>query len=92
MLVEGKTATHTWTWGVLNVATIQPCALELTSELVGQSDTTRGGEPKFPELGSGTAKTLPLLHAGAHQFGVMGPLVNDMTTVIERRFRASAYW
>jgi len=36
--------------------------------------------------------TLPLFHAGAQQFGVMGPLVNDMTTVIERRFSASEYW
>ena len=36
--------------------------------------------------------TLPLFHAAAQQFGVMGPLVNDMTTVIDRRFSAGEYW
>lgn len=35
--------------------------------------------------------TMPLFHAGALQWGIMGPLVNDMTTVIERRFSAQAY-
>ncbi|MEQ8652464.1 MAG: AMP-binding protein [Kiloniellales bacterium] len=36
--------------------------------------------------------TLPLFHAAAIQFAVMGPLVNDMTSVIDRRFSVSAYW
>jgi crotonobetaine/carnitine-CoA ligase len=34
---------------------------------------------------------MPLFHAGCLQWGLIGPLVNDMTTVIDRRFSASTY-
>jgi len=36
--------------------------------------------------------TLPLFHVGGTQLGIVGPLVNDMTTVMDRRFTASGYW
>lgn len=36
--------------------------------------------------------TMPLFHAGAIQWGIMGPLISDMTTVIDRRFSASTYF
>jgi crotonobetaine/carnitine-CoA ligase len=50
----------------------------------GEVYETKPGETHFT--------TLPLFHAGAIQFGVMGPLVNDMRSVIDRRFSASQYW
>ncbi|MGI4796655.1 MAG: AMP-binding protein [Janthinobacterium lividum] len=36
--------------------------------------------------------TLPLFHAGGIQLGIVGPLLNDMTTVMDRAFSASGYW
>lgn len=50
----------------------------------GEVFATRPGERHYT--------TLPLFHAAAQQFAVMGPLVNDMTTVIDRRFSATDYW
>lgn len=50
----------------------------------GEVFTVRPGELHFT--------TLPLFHAGAIQFAVMGPLVNDMRSVIDRRFSAGGYW
>lgn len=50
----------------------------------GEVFTVSPGETHFT--------TLPLFHAGAIQFAVMGPLVNDMRSVIDRRFSVSGYW
>jgi crotonobetaine/carnitine-CoA ligase len=50
----------------------------------GETFSVRAGERHFT--------TLPLFHAAAMQFGVMGPLLCDMTTVIDRRFSVSNYW
>ena len=36
--------------------------------------------------------TLPLFHASGIQLGILGPLVNDMTVTMDRRFSASGYW
>ena len=36
--------------------------------------------------------TLPLFHASGVQLGIVGPLLNDMTVVMDRRFSASGYW
>lgn len=36
--------------------------------------------------------TLPLFHAGGLQLGIVGPLLNNMTTVMDRAFSASGYW
>ena len=36
--------------------------------------------------------TLALFHASGVQLGVVGPLLNDMTVVMDRRFSASNYW
>ena len=49
----------------------------------GEAFGVRAGERHF--------STMPLFHAGALQWGIMGPLVNDMTTVVDRRFSASNY-
>lgn len=49
----------------------------------GESFGVKAGERHF--------STMPLFHAGALQWGVMGPLVNDMTTVVDRKFSASRY-
>lgn len=35
---------------------------------------------------------LPLFHAGALHWALMGPLVSDMSTVIDRRFSANSYF
>ena len=35
---------------------------------------------------------LPLFHAGALHWAMMGPLVSDMSTVIDRRFSANTYF
>ncbi len=35
---------------------------------------------------------MPLFHAGALHWALMGPLVSDMSTVIDRRFSANAYF
>ena len=50
----------------------------------GETFAVRAGERHF--------STLPLFHAAAIQFAIMGPLVNDMTSVIDRRFSASDFW
>ena len=36
--------------------------------------------------------TLPMFHASGTQFGILGPLLNDMTSAIDRRFSVSSYW
>ena len=36
--------------------------------------------------------TLPLFHASGIQLGIIGPLLNDMTVTMDRRFSASGYW
>ncbi len=36
--------------------------------------------------------SLPLFHASGVQLGIVGPLLNDMTVVMDRRFSASGYW
>jgi carnitine-CoA ligase len=36
--------------------------------------------------------TLPLFHASGIQLGIVGPLLNDMTTVMDRRFSGSGFW
>ena len=47
-------------------------------------------------LGAGAADhhytTLPMFHASGIQLGILGPLLNDMTATIDRRFSASGYW
>jgi crotonobetaine/carnitine-CoA ligase len=50
----------------------------------GESFSVRAGERHY--------STMPLFHAGALQWGVMGPLVCDMSTVVDRRFSASRYF
>ncbi|VTU22985.1 Long-chain-fatty-acid--CoA ligase [Variovorax sp. PBL-E5] len=50
----------------------------------GESFSVRAGERHY--------STMPLFHAGALQWGLMGPLVCDMSTVIDRRFSASRYF
>jgi carnitine-CoA ligase len=35
---------------------------------------------------------LPLFHASGVQLGIVGPLLNDMTVVMDRRFSVSGYW
>jgi len=52
----------------------------------------RIGESIEASAGDRHYTTLPLFHAAAVQFAVMGPLVNDMTSVIDRRFSVSNYW
>ena len=36
--------------------------------------------------------TLPMFHASGIQFGILGPLLNDMTSTIDRRFSVSGFW
>lgn len=36
--------------------------------------------------------TLPLFHASGIQLGILGPLLNDMTSTMDKRFSASGYW
>jgi carnitine-CoA ligase len=50
----------------------------------GESFSVRAGERHY--------STMPLFHAGALQWGIMGPLVCDMSTVVDRRFSASRYF
>jgi len=50
----------------------------------GESFSVCAGERHF--------STMPLFHAGALQWGIMGPLVCDMSTVVDRRFSASRYF
>jgi crotonobetaine/carnitine-CoA ligase len=50
----------------------------------GESFSVHAGERHF--------STMPLFHAGALQWGIMGPLVCDMSTVVDRRFSASRYF
>jgi len=52
----------------------------------------RYGETFAVQAGERHFSTLPLFHAGAIQFAVMGPLVNDMSSTIDRRFSAGNYW
>jgi crotonobetaine/carnitine-CoA ligase len=36
--------------------------------------------------------TLPMFHGSGTQLGIIGPLLNDMRSVIDRRFSVSDYW
>ena len=36
--------------------------------------------------------TLPLFHCSGIQLGILGPMINDMTSTMDRRFTASGYW
>ena len=36
--------------------------------------------------------TLPMFHASGIQLGILGPLLNDMTSTMDKRFSASGYW
>lgn len=36
--------------------------------------------------------SLPMFHASGVELGIVAPLVNDMTVVMDRRFSASNYW
>lgn len=36
--------------------------------------------------------TLPMFHCSGIQLGILGPLINDMTSTMDRRFTASGYW
>ncbi|MDY0748042.1 AMP-binding protein [Paucibacter sp. R3-3] len=36
--------------------------------------------------------TLPMFHGSGTQFGIIGPMLNDMTSVMDRRFSVSSYW
>jgi crotonobetaine/carnitine-CoA ligase len=50
----------------------------------GETFAIRPGERHF--------STMPLYHAGGLQWAIMGPLVNDMTTVVDKRFSATRYF
>jgi crotonobetaine/carnitine-CoA ligase len=52
----------------------------------------RYGEVTGAGKGDRHFTTLPLFHVGGTQLGLIGPLCNDVTTVIDRRFSASGYW
>lgn len=36
--------------------------------------------------------TLPMFHCSGIQLGILGPLINDMTSTMDRRFSVSGYW
>jgi crotonobetaine/carnitine-CoA ligase len=36
--------------------------------------------------------TLPMFHASGVQLGIIGPMLNDMTSVMDKRFSVSNYW
>jgi crotonobetaine/carnitine-CoA ligase len=52
----------------------------------------RYGEVFAVRAGERHYSTMPLYHAGGLQWSIMGPLVNDMSTVIDKRFSASRYF
>lgn len=52
----------------------------------------RYGEVTGARKGDHHYTTLPLFHVGGTQLGLIGPLYNDCTTVIDRRFSVSGYW
>jgi len=52
----------------------------------------RYGETISARAGDHHYTTLPMFHGSGIQLGVVGPLLNDMTTTIDRRFSASGYW
>ncbi|MDB5846797.1 MAG: hypothetical protein JWP29_549 [Rhodoferax sp.] len=52
----------------------------------------RYGETIAAQAGDHHYTTLPMFHGSGIQLGVVGPLLNDMTTTIDRRFSASGYW
>ena len=52
----------------------------------------RYGEVTGAQAGDRHYTTLPLFHVGGTQLGIIGPLCNDCTTVIDRRFSVSGYW
>lgn len=52
----------------------------------------RYGEAVAAKAGDHHYTTLPMFHGSGIQLGVVGPLLNDMTSTIDRRFSASGYW
>ena len=52
----------------------------------------RYGEVTGAAAGDVHYTTLPLFHVGGTQLGLIGPLLNDCTTHIDRRFSVSGYW
>ena len=52
----------------------------------------RYGEAVAAKAGDHHYTTLPMFHGSGIQLGIVGPLLNDMTSTIDRRFSASGYW
>ena len=52
----------------------------------------RYGEAVAAKAGDHHYTTLPMFHGSGIQLGIVGPLINDMTSTIDRRFSASGYW
>ena len=52
----------------------------------------RYGEAVAAQAGDHHYTTLPMFHGSGIQLGIVGPLLNDMTSTIDRRFSASGYW
>lgn len=52
----------------------------------------RYGEAVAAQAGDHHYTTLPMFHGSGIQLGIVGPLINDMTSTIDRRFSASGYW
>ena len=72
------------TTGLPKGVVLSQLSFVLSGVRYGDSFEVKPGERHFT--------TLPLFHAAALQFAIMGPLVNDMSSVIDRRFSASGYW
>lgn len=72
------------TTGLPKGVVLSQLSFVLAGQRYGEAFDVRAGERHFT--------TLPLFHAAALQFGIMGPLYNDMTSVVDRRFSASGYW
>lgn len=52
----------------------------------------RYGEVFDARAGERHYSTMPLYHAGGLQWSIMGPLINDMSAVIDKRFSATRYF
>ena len=52
----------------------------------------RYGEAVAAKAGDHHYTTLPMFHGSGIQLGIVGPLINDMTSTIDKRFSASGYW
>jgi crotonobetaine/carnitine-CoA ligase len=72
------------TTGLPKGAVLPQFSFILAGVRYGESFSVKAGEVHY--------STMPLFHAGALQWGFMGPLVCDMTTVVDRRFSASRYF